>query len=524
MTALESQGTEVINLDLITRLANNIYRQDNPPQHDLECSIANPTCNFSEDSESMPAPEKKPVQTNPSAPPAEIATNQEKGSPNPSSLAPHYYYFLDNTESGTNKKREPAPASTNESNSIRAIRQDFPILGQSIHGKPLIWFDNAATTQKPQAVLDTLTQYYSEYNSNIHRATHDLARRATSAFEAARDKVQNFIGASGPEEVIFLRGTTEAINLVAQTYGKMNIHAGDEILISQMEHHSNIVPWQMLQQEKGAIIKVIPMNDRGEILLTEYQQLFTPRTRMVALTHVSNVLGTINPLRAMIETAHYHKACVLVDGAQSAPHFKVDMRELDADFYAFSGHKVYGPTGIGILYGKKALLEEMPPWQGGGGMIKQVTFKKTSYQNLPYKFEAGTVNIGDALGLGAAIDYLQKIGLNNVERHERNLTGYAMNALLTIPGLCLIGTASDKISVITFIVKNFSPEELAHHLDQAGIAVRIGHHCAQPTLERFGVINTIRVSLGLYNTREEVDTMTKVLLKLVRKNQASFLT
>jgi cysteine desulfurase / selenocysteine lyase len=541
MITLEPQSAQVFDPDLISQLANNIYQADLYRKRDLEPSCADPipalskadkSPNGETDRSGLKLCPSETGITEEACPPkklepilfhettqdlndqsSKIATIQSQDPlclDRPNNLD---YYFLSANEPG-NVTKPALSSSADEPNRMEATRRDFPILQQSIHGRPLIWFDNAATTQKPKVVLNTLTQYYNEYNSNIHRATHDLARRATTAFEAARDKVQHFIGAANPEEVIFLRGTTEAINLVTQTYGKMNIHAGDEILISQMEHHSNIVPWQMLQQEKGAIIKVIPINDHGEILLTEYQKLFTPRTRMVALTHVSNVLGTINPLRAMIETAHYHKACVLVDGAQSAPHFKVDMRELDADFYAFSGHKVYGPTGIGVLYGKKALLEEMPPWQGGGGMIKQVTFEKTSYQNLPYKFEAGTVNIGDAIGLGAAIDYLQKIGLNNVERHERNLTGYAMNALTAIPGLCLIGTASDKISVITFIVRNFSPEELAHHLDQAGIAVRIGHHCAQPTLERFGVTNTIRVSLGLYNTREEVDTLWQVLNKL----------
>jgi cysteine desulfurase/selenocysteine lyase len=427
------------------------------------------------------------------------------------------YYFLPSLQQETIPNQEPAYA--NESIALQAIRKDFPIFNQRINGKPLIWFDNAATTQKPKAVMDTLHKYYYEYNSNIHRATHTLAKLATTAYEAAREKMQKFLGAANPEEIIFLRGTTEAINLVAQAYGRMNIHAGDEILISQMEHHSNIVPWQMLRQEKGAVIKIIPINDNGEILLGEYEKLFTPRTRMVAITHVSNVLGSINPLRAMIETAHYHNARVLVDGAQSAPHFKVAMKELDADFYALSGHKVYGPTGIGVLFGKKALLEAMPPWQGGGGMIKQVTFEKTLYNNLPYKFEAGTGNIADAIGLGSAIDYIQKIGLASIERHERNLTAYAQASLAKLPGLCLVGTASDKISVISFIISGFSPEELAHLLDQEGIAVRTGHHCSQPTLERYGVTDVLRVSLGLYNTREEVDTMVNVLSKIIANNR-----
>ncbi len=427
------------------------------------------------------------------------------------------YYFLPKPPKEENE--EPSPASSNESKGIQALRQDFPILNQEVNGKPLIWFDNAATTQKPQAVIDSLSQFYAGYNSNVHRATHTLAKQATSAYENAREKVQRHLGASSPEEIIFLRGTTEAINLVAQAWGRMNIHPGDEILISQMEHHSNIVPWQILRQEKKAVIKVIPINDRGEILLDEYQRLFSLRTRMVAITHVSNVLGTINPLAEMIQTAHANRALVLVDGAQGVPHLPVNVKSLDADFYVFSGHKIYGPTGIGALYGKKALLESMPPWQGGGSMIKNVTFNHTLYNNIPYKFEAGTGNIADTIGLGAAIDYLQKVGFHQIEEHERKLTGYAMESLLKIPGLCIIGTPQNKISVLSFIMRNFTPDEVAHHLEGEGIAVRTGHHCAQPTLERYGLTESVRVSLGLYNTKEEVDTLSQVLKKLAKQTR-----
>jgi cysteine desulfurases, SufS subfamily len=486
----------ILNPAFVSRLANSMYANKKIPAAEAQPEVA--------------------MDQNKEEPPAD--TSLESDSPViDTPAADSGYYFIPKSQSET--ASGPSPLRTNESIAIQSIRKDFPILQQQVNGKPLIWFDNAATTQKPQTVMDTLAQYYSEYNSNIHRAAHTLAKHATAAYESAREKMQQFIGARDPEEIVFLRGTTEAINLVAQTYGKMNIHPGDEILISQMEHHSNIVPWQMLRQEKGTVIKVIPINDRGEILLNEYENLFTPRTRMVAITHVSNVLGSVNPLRAMIEIAHRHKACVLVDGAQSAPHLKVDVKDLDADFFVLSGHKIYGPTGIGVLFGKKSLLEEMPPWQGGGGMIKKVTFEKTTYNNLPYKFEAGTPNIADAVGLGTAVDYLQKIGMANIERHERNLTGYAMESLAAVPGLCLIGTSPNKISVISFILRNFSPDEVAHYLDQEGIAVRAGHHCAQPALERFGVTNTLRISLGLYNTREEVDTSIQAISRLIRSKR-----
>ncbi len=399
---------------------------------------------------------------------------------------------------------------------VYSIRKDFPILQKRVNGKPLVWLDNGATTQKPMCVINAINRYYSEYNSNIHRGAHTLAKLATEAYEAAREKVRGFIGASSVDEIIFVRGTTEAINLVAESFGGMNIHSGDEIILTVMEHHSNIVPWQKLQQEKEAVIKVVPVNDCGEIILDEYEKLLTPRTRIVAITHVSNVLGTVNPVRTMIEMAHKYGAYVLIDGAQSVPHIGVDVRELDADFYAFSGHKVYGPTGIGVLYGKRALLEEMPPWQRGGGMIKDVSFDQTTYNSLPYKFEAGTGNIADAVGFGAAVDYIKEIGMENVERHEKELTVYAMEKLRRIPGLNIIGTAPDKTSVISFVIDSVSPEDTARCLNQEGIAVRAGHHCAQPVLKRYGLLGSVRASLGVYNTMEEVDCLVNSVLKIAK--------
>lgn len=415
------------------------------------------------------------------------------------------YYFL--------KKMTPREAGPSEAMDLNVakIRKDFPILQQRVNGKPLIWLDNAATTQKPEKVIDALTQYYRKYNSNIHRGSHTLANRATDAYESARNKLRDFLGAGSSEEIIFVRGTTEAINLVAQSYGRKIVCPGDEILVSEMEHHSNIVPWQILIKERNAVIKVIPINDRGEIILEEYQKLLSPRTKIVAITHVSNVLGTINPIRPMIESAHRQGATVLIDGAQAVPHLKVDVRALDADFYAFSGHKIFGPTGIGALYGKRALLESMPPWQGGGGMIKKVTWEETTYNKLPDKFEAGTGNIADAIGLGAAVDYLHKIGLPYIERYERGLTEYAMKALATIPGLCLIGTSPEKVGALSFIVTGIEPEALGRYLDQEGIAVRAGHHCAQPVLQRFMVSSAVRASLAMYNTREEIDKLVEVI-------------
>lgn len=397
---------------------------------------------------------------------------------------------------------------------IQAVRKDFPILHRKVNGKSLIWLDNGATTQKPNQVINSLNQYYSNYNSNIHRGAHTLAKYATKAYEEAREKVKRFIGASLSEEIIFTRGTTEAINLIAESYGIMNLQEGDEILLTIMEHHSNIVPWQKLQQEKGAIIKVVPINERGEILLEEYKKQLSSRTKIVGIAHVSNVLGTVNPVECMIKLAHSYGACVVVDGAQSVPHIPINVTGMDADFYVFSGHKMYAPTGIGVLYGKKVLLEQMLPWQRGGGMIENVSFDHTTYNHLPYKFEAGTGNIGDAIALGAAIDYVRGIGMEMVEEHERELTGYAMERLTQIPGVRMIGTAPDKISVLSFVIDGIAPERVGQYLDQEGIAVRAGHHCAQPVLAAYGIESSVRASLGIYNTREEVDCLANAVLKL----------
>jgi cysteine desulfurase/selenocysteine lyase len=397
---------------------------------------------------------------------------------------------------------------------VARLREDFPILKQTVHGNPLVYLDNAATTQKPQAVLDALTRYYTTMNANVHRGVHQLSERATQEYEGARAKVQRFIGAAEPREIIFVRGITEAINLVAQTYGRKNIQLGDEIIISAMEHHSNIVPWQILCEEKGATLRVIPINDEGELLLDEFERLLNPRTKLVSVVHVSNSLGTVNPVKRIIELAHSRNVPVLLDGAQSAPHMPVNVQELDCDFYTFSGHKIFGPTGIGVLYGKAKLLEAMPPYQGGGDMISSVTFEKTTYNVLPYKFEAGTPDIAGAIGLGAALDYLRGLGWDAVMAHEHELLDYATTAVSEIPGLRLIGTAKDKASVLSFVLEGVHPHDLGTVLDREGIAIRTGHHCTQPLMDRFGVPATARASFALYNTKEEIDALVRGLHKV----------
>jgi cysteine desulfurase/selenocysteine lyase len=391
--------------------------------------------------------------------------------------------------------------------SVEEVRRDFPILHQQVHGHPLVYLDNAATSQKPRAVIDAISHYYEQGNANIHRGVHFLSEHATEEHEAARGTVQHFLNAADKREIIFVRSATEGINLVAQTYGRTHVGAGDEILISAMEHHSNIVPWQMLCEEKGATLRVIPINDRGELMMDEMPKLLTARTKLLAVTHVSNALGTITPLRKIIEIAHAHGVLVIVDGAQAVPHIKVDVQALDADFYVFSGHKVYGPTGIGVLYGKLALLEAMPPYQGGGDMIRSVTFEKTLYNDLPYKFEAGTPNIGGAIGLGAAIDYVNHLSIANIAAHEHDLLTYATESLLAIPGVHIIGTATNKAAVISFVLDGIHPHDIGTILDREGIAVRTGHHCAQPVMQRFQIPATARASFALYNTRGEVDAL-----------------
>ncbi len=394
------------------------------------------------------------------------------------------------------------------------IRNDFPVLQQLIRGKPLVYLDNAATTQKPQPVLDVMVAFYEAANANIHRGVHHLSQIATDSFEASRTKVRQFLNAEHDREIVFTRGTTESINLVAQTYGRKNISKGDEIIISAMEHHSNIVPWQMLCEEKGATLRVIPMNDRGELLLDEYQKLINSRTKLVSVVHVSNALGTLNPVGEIIRIAHEHGVPVLIDGAQSVPHMKVDVRELDCDFYAFSGHKLYGPTGIGVLYGKLNLLEAMPPYQGGGSMIRTVSFEKTTFAEPPARFEAGTPHIAGAIGLGAIIDYLRGIGMEEAATYEDELLLYSEEVLTDIPGLKLIGTAAQKTSVLSFVMENAHPHDIGTILDEEGIAVRAGHHCAQPVMQHFGIPATTRAAISFYNTREDIDALGRGLHKV----------
>jgi len=389
------------------------------------------------------------------------------------------------------------------------IRANFPILYQQVNGKPLVYLDNAATTQKPRDVIDAITRYYEADNANIHRGVHYLSQHATQRYENSRETVRRFLNAAEPSEIVFVRGATEGINLIAQTLGRTRVRAGDEVLITAMEHHSNIVPWQILCEEKGAMLRVAPINDAGELILDEFVRLLGPRTKIVAVPHVSNALGTINPLRQMVELAHRHNAVVVVDGAQAVPHLAVDVRALDCDFYVFSGHKLYGPTGIGVLYGKSALLNAMPPYQGGGDMILSVTFEKTTYNKIPHKFEAGTPDVSGVIGLAAAINYVNELGLDRIEAHERDLLRQATESLSTIPGIRLIGTAKEKASVLSFVMDGIHPHDIGTILDQEGIAIRTGHHCAQPVMERFGIPATARASFAFYNTREEVNALVK---------------
>jgi cysteine desulfurase/selenocysteine lyase len=397
---------------------------------------------------------------------------------------------------------------------VEEVRRDFPILHQQVYGHPLVYLDNAATSQKPRAVIDAISHYYERGNANIHRGVHFLSEHATEEHEAARRTVQAFLNAPDKREIIFVRSATEGINLVAQTYGRKHVGAGDEVLITAMEHHSNIVPWQMLCEEKDAKLRVVPINDRGELMMDELPKLLGPRTKLLAVTHVSNALGTINPLRKIIEIAHSHGVPVVVDGAQAVPHVKVDVQELDCDFYVFSGHKVYGPTGIGVLYGKRALLEAMPPYQGGGDMIRSVTFEKTLYNDVPYKFEAGTPNIAGAIGLGAAIEYVNHLGIDNIAAHEHDLLVYATEALSAIPDIRLIGTAAQKAAVISFVIEGIHPHDIGTILDRSGIAIRTGHHCAQPVMLRFRIPATARASFAMYNTRGEVDALVEGIQKV----------
>ncbi len=429
------------------------------------------------------------------------------------------YYF----QQGEQDYWDQAPRAANPSLAapfdIKAVRRDFPILAERVNGKQLVWFDNAATTHKPKSVINRISYFYEHENSNIHRAAHELAARASDAYETARKKVASFLGAASEQEIIFVRGATEGINLIAQTFGKKFIGAGDEIIVSELEHHANIVPWQQLAAEKGAVIRVIPVDDSGQVLLDEYRKLLNSKTRLVAVTQVSNALGTIAPVHEITALAHAAGARVLIDGAQAVSHLRVNVQALDADFYVFSGHKIFGPTGIGVVYGKKALLEQLPPWQGGGNMIADVTFEHTRYQPAPARFEAGTGNIADAVGLGAAIDYVERIGLENIALYEHALLEYATHGLKSIPGVRLVGTAHQKASVASFVLAGYETAEVGKALNDEGIAVRSGHHCAQPILRRFGLEATVRPSFAFYNTCEEIDRLLAVVRRLANKRK-----
>lgn len=409
--------------------------------------------------------------------------------------------------------RRPAP-ERQRTFDVEKVRADFPALSQRVHGKPLVYLDNAATSQKPRAVIDAVTRYYTAENSNVHRGIHYLSEQATQAFEDARAKVARFLNASNAREIVFVRGATEGINLIAQSFGRPLLTAGDEVLISAMEHHSNIVPWQILCEETGSTLRVVPINDRGELLIDEFQRLLGPRTRLVSIVHVSNAIGTINPVKQIVQMAHDRGVPVLIDGAQAAPHVAIDLQELDCDFYVFSGHKLFGPTGIGVVYGKVHLLEAMPPYQGGGDMILSVTFEKTVYNAVPYKFEAGTPHIEGVIGLGAAIEYVTGIGLDAIGAYEGELLAYATGAVSAIPGLRIIGTAREKAGILSFVLDGVHAHDVGTVLDQEGIAIRTGHHCAQPVLQRFGLPATARASLAFYNTKEEIDALARAIYKV----------
>ena len=413
-------------------------------------------------------------------------------------------------------EREVFGIPADERFDVARWRADFPILREQVHGHPLVYLDNAATTQKPQSVIDALADYYARDNANVHRGVHTLSQRATDAYEAARGKVQRFVNAAAPEEIVFTAGTTGAINLVAQSFARPILAKGDEILISAMEHHSNIVPWQLVCQQTGALLKVVPVNDAGELELDAYERLLGPRTRLVAITHVSNALGSVVPIERVIALAHARNVPVLVDGAQAISHVGVDVRALDCEFYAFSGHKIFGPTGIGALYGKAARLEAMPPYQGGGDMIRSVTFEKTEYNDLPYKFEAGTPNIAGAIGMGTALDYVSAIGIGAIAEHERDLLTYATEQVSAIPGLRMIGTAKEKAAIVSFTLHGVHAHDIGTILDHEGVAIRAGHHCAMPVMERFGVAGTARASFALYNTREDVDALVAGIHRVQR--------
>lgn len=438
-----------------------------------------------------------------------------------SAVPSSHFYFLDSNTAPVfgNQPKNGQFAAESQGFDVQSIRRDFPILSERINDKPLVWFDNAATTHKPKSVIDRVSYFYEHENSNIHRAAHELAARATDAYEGARNKVARFIGAKSSDEIIFVRGATEAINLLANTFGKQQVGEGDEIIVSQLEHHANIVPWHILASRVGAKLRVIPVDDTGQILLDEFRKLINGRTKLVSVTQVSNALGTVTPIKDIINIAHASGVPVVVDGAQSVSHMRVNVQELDADFFVFSGHKVFGPTGIGVVYGKAEHLKNMSPWQGGGNMIADVTFEKIIYQDPPNRFEAGTGNIADAVGLGAAIDYVERIGMDRIARYEHDLLVYGTHRLQSIPGVRLVGTAANKASVLSFVLSGYKTEEVGTELNREGIAVRSGHHCAQPILRRFGLETTVRPSFAFYNTCDEIDLMVSVVERLTRQSK-----
>lgn len=466
-------------------------------------------------------PERAPSSAPPSVPDFAAAPTVAGAPIPPQAPVPSspYYFVGESSAYPALADAPPALPAGRGAFDVHAVRKDFPILRERVNGRPLVWFDNAATTQKPQSVIDRLAHFYAHENSNIHRAAHELAARATDAYESARSKVARFLGASSAEEIIFVRGATEGVNLVAFSWGKQNVHEGDEIVLSHLEHHANIVPWQMLAAEKGAKLRVIPVDDSGQVRLDEYQKLLNGRTKLVAVTQVSNALGTVVPVQQIVEMGHRAGARVLIDGAQAVSHLRVNLQALGADFYVFSGHKIFAPTGIGVVYGKREVLEDMPPYQGGGNMIEDVTFEQTRYHGPPMRFEAGTGNIADAAGLGAALDYVDRIGLENIARYEHELLEYGMACLRTVPGLRLIGTAKEKTSVMSFTLAGWKTDEVGKALNQEGIAVRAGHHCAQPILRRFGVEATVRPSVAFYNTFEEIDVMIAALRRLAAQRR-----
>jgi len=443
--------------------------------------------------------------------------NEQKQQPAPSNLSSAAQnQFNDQTFSEYSFLRDqPITYKGTDSLDVQSIRNDFPILHQKVNGKDLVWFDNAATTQKPRPVIDAIARFYENDNSNIHRASHTLAARSTDAYEKARSTVKDFINASSPEEIVFVRGTTEGINLVAQTYGRRFIHPGDEIIVSTLDHHANIVPWQQLAKERGAKLLAIPINDRGEVILEEYERLLSNRTKIVSVGHVNNTFGTISPVKTIIDLAKRYGARVLLDGAQSIAHSPIDVQELDVDFFVFSGHKIYAPNGIGVVYGKKELLDIIPPWQGGGNMIKDVTFEETIFNEAPAKFEAGTPNVADAVGLGAALDYVSRVGIHNIAKYEHFLTEYARTELGKIPGLRLIGNPRERVSVVSFELPGIPTPEVGKLLDREGIALRAGHHCAQPALRRLGVEASVRPSFAFYNTTDEIDRLVDAVKKIL---------